>query len=975
MTRHRRIPTWLAAAMVLNACTDTPLYQPPSIDEGMLDNRIRLTGGFCAEGASSLESFLKIMLIIDRSNSMNVTDPNNQRISAARDLVMRYIEDPVTLELRPGVEIALISFFGDTVIHTRDARGLAGFSDDGPQILFSITQVAQTSSNTGYDKALAQAFLLLNTDMARLSDRARSLSRYETIFLSDGMPFPDNCRGEANSPSAAVTAVERIQALQTMYKVPHRFHTGFASAPGMFLAGNDIDNCEDSDPYENLYNDSLGAETRALLRDMAAAGNGVFTQFVNGDSISFMSFEFADARRIYALSNFVVSNINAVPDIDRTLPDSDGDGLTDDQEALIGTSPYLADTDGDGFNDALEWRSRLNGIDPLDPTDAICDELGWRDTDGDGLRDCEESFVGTLRRTIDTDADGLVDNLEVAFGTNANSATPMQDLQADADADGGANADEIRWHTDPNRDDVAHRSKLAYGYRQWELPVTTGQACYEFEVKNITLASTGSPPAYQTADDVSPPGGWNRIMLYFAQTPYDDPLGDPIYRVACVEARYVEERDLKIPAGGRFEIPARRPAATYRASPVLRPNHHACHASVNQDCGIDSIWCRFNDDGTCSCNRPPRVIGEPEDGVPMGPCPACANGVDDDADGYTDYPYDPDCFDSMDDDETTSTACLDGINDGVDGIGDWPFDPGCDSAYDNDETDPDPLPECADNIDNDNDNAIDYPQDPGCFAAADNDERESATPCADGVDNDGDGLIDWVDNDGDGLVDYPGDPGCFDPEDIDEDGPAVCFFCELFTDNQPGRCDIATGYCKPRSGIPPTGPCQTPADCRGAVCDPQDGRCKPCLRDRDCDEGICDPSVGWCLRPSYEPVACDTDDVCAGACDEALGYCNVDPYHSCRDNDDCLPGDVCSEDRGFCLTPVFETTQCDRSTPCPSGTCDQSLGWCLPTEESARCKHNDECPFGDCVNAGYCDQQTFVFPDDFSAERDCLRVR
>jgi hypothetical protein len=44
--------------------------------------------------------------------------------------------------------------------------------------------------------------------------------------------------------------------------------------------------------------------------------------------------------------------------------DSDGDGLCDDDELIIGTSPYLADSDGDGYPDGLELAL---GSDPLDP--------------------------------------------------------------------------------------------------------------------------------------------------------------------------------------------------------------------------------------------------------------------------------------------------------------------------------------------------------------------------------------------------------------------------------------------------------------------------------------------------------------------------------------------------------------------------------------------------------------------------------
>ena len=44
--------------------------------------------------------------------------------------------------------------------------------------------------------------------------------------------------------------------------------------------------------------------------------------------------------------------------------DSDGDGICDDDELIIGTNPYLADSDGDGYPDGLELAL---GSDPLDP--------------------------------------------------------------------------------------------------------------------------------------------------------------------------------------------------------------------------------------------------------------------------------------------------------------------------------------------------------------------------------------------------------------------------------------------------------------------------------------------------------------------------------------------------------------------------------------------------------------------------------
>ncbi len=57
-------------------------------------------------------------------------------------------------------------------------------------------------------------------------------------------------------------------------------------------------------------------------------------------------------------------------EIEPPAPDSDGDGLTDDEEATLGTDPLIADTDGGGLSDFEEthdedWRA----TDPLNPAD------------------------------------------------------------------------------------------------------------------------------------------------------------------------------------------------------------------------------------------------------------------------------------------------------------------------------------------------------------------------------------------------------------------------------------------------------------------------------------------------------------------------------------------------------------------------------------------------------------------------------
>lgn len=95
------------------------------------------------------------------------------------------------------------------------------------------------------------------------------------------------------------------------------------------------------------------------------------------------------------------------PDPD-TPVDSDGDGLTDEEElTTYGTDPLMADTDGDGLKDGEEVTL---GTDPLSV-----------DTDGDGLSDTMELLgLGTNPLRPDTDGDGLNDGVEVGMGSDPN---------------------------------------------------------------------------------------------------------------------------------------------------------------------------------------------------------------------------------------------------------------------------------------------------------------------------------------------------------------------------------------------------------------------------------------------------------------------------------------------------------------------------------------------------------------------------
>ncbi|MCX5743153.1 MAG: PPC domain-containing protein [Proteobacteria bacterium] len=112
-------------------------------------------------------------------------------------------------------------------------------------------------------------------------------------------------------------------------------------------------------------------------------------------------------------------------------------------------------------------------------------------------------------------------------------------------------------------------------------------------------------------------------------------------------------------------------------------------------------------------------------------------------------------------DDTTS-QCSDGMDNDADGKTDFPDDPGCTSA-DDDSEDSAAAAQCSDGRDNDNDGKTDYPDDPGCSAPNQDDEVDDC-PSGPGCAACGNG----VDDDGNGLTDYPNDPGCSSAGDNSE---------------------------------------------------------------------------------------------------------------------------------------------------------------------------------------------------------------
>lgn len=115
------------------------------------------------------------------------------------------------------------------------------------------------------------------------------------------------------------------------------------------------------------------------------------------------------------------------------LADTDGDGLPDNIEEYLGSDVNNTDTDGDGLGDYYEVFSTYT-----DPTMADTDENGIQDGDEDfdedGLTNLDEFLNNTYPYIDDSDNDGLSDGSEVNnFGTDPLVADTDGDELEDGD--------------------------------------------------------------------------------------------------------------------------------------------------------------------------------------------------------------------------------------------------------------------------------------------------------------------------------------------------------------------------------------------------------------------------------------------------------------------------------------------------------------------------------------------------------------
>ncbi len=529
---------------VLTTCTSSYLYDERRQTQGPVDRSLALEGRFCTIGTNEVIRPIKILLMMDASQSMRVTDPNGSRARALIDLIQNLPNDP-------EIYISVMLFAGSvTAFLTKN--GLPSFDrvidltpNDRTQLvqrILNFTSGAPDRDSTDFVKPLADAYALVNSDIATarsnpLLAQAASRARYSLIFLSDGHPDPIN-QDEELLRGDAVVRIRRLKDLADDVRVNtvHVFNPVAPLPPCQLPTDAGTPDAGTPDGGSPAICPLLAVEQdSARLEQMSVLGGGSFRDFMNNEPINFLNFQLGQVRRAYLVKDFIASNFSARAGSALDQVDSDGDGLTDAQELALGTDPLNPDTDGDGFSDGVEvyFAARGGNFNPLRPDPGCPPNLRGVDTDCDGINDCDEQLIGSNASSQDTDNDGMPDGIEWQLGTQAAS----DDRLLDPDADGLLNFMEVRMHTNPLVPDIENLTQIAYRYDLHSdgPPESDGRQCYRFRIDNVSLM----PTLADTRDGGTGRGaGFNDIYLALTMVPADDPTAKTLVRSARYIARY-----------------------------------------------------------------------------------------------------------------------------------------------------------------------------------------------------------------------------------------------------------------------------------------------------------------------------------------------------------------------------------------------------------------------------------------------------
>jgi hypothetical protein len=590
----------LVAVLLFGSCTDANLEALAS--QGLnLDDRLTIRGEICTAAPDPNEFPVKVVVVIDQSGSMCISDPPGSQGQAglceqinpivnpggnlipARSRALTRLRDQFAGQ--PNVQLTVVPFetnVGNVWPPAPQNFAPAGNLDDA----YIAGLQNQLGKGTDYQGAMGEAYARIADDIADTLTTAPDRlprTRYVVVFLTDGTPYPrcsaiDNLPVYADPTNPDLTwadqivdfcnvitgdvingftpgtdrnqnyqifaLVDRIINLKSLYNVGDiRLHTVLLFNEEAVRACGPI--CQDIyGVYPGVAQADYPAAAHAVaafvLGRMAQRGNGIFQEFVNGDitALSLGALDYTSLISPNKLKSLIVQALRSEPDGKKRVLDSDGDGLVDDTDNAYTLATNRFNVDTD--NDCFD-----------DNFEDRHKDNGFVAANEQDARGCDFPNPDGSCACRDTDGDGL--------GLKAEEYLESKSGLVDGDSDGLPDGIEARYGLDPNAsnlgqdtdgDGIADTDEIEKG----SSPLVSDRVFYEGEGYQYEIRATpraNGSVCYQFAVSnlklLTPPAqnsaqvnqGYNLFKVWFAESPESAISTDyGFWRTACAWARF-----------------------------------------------------------------------------------------------------------------------------------------------------------------------------------------------------------------------------------------------------------------------------------------------------------------------------------------------------------------------------------------------------------------------------------------------------
>ncbi|PIS09782.1 MAG: hypothetical protein COT73_12910 [Bdellovibrio sp. CG10_big_fil_rev_8_21_14_0_10_47_8] len=449
-----------------------------------------IEGNYCTQIGSVPGGKVKVVIMIDMSLS-NLgsysagnflqslgTDPNSARFQSLKNFVS---------SCSAGAEYAVVGF-ATSKISSNGGNCRVPFSDPNSANgeldylkSYERTQLASVQASpqtprpdlqTSYEQALGCAQDLIVSDIERNANESDTY--YHVFFVTDGTPTVDSTCTVSNG---SLINCDHNQKNSDRT----RFIVDSATALGRQARVQPV-----------FYGSAATNTVRDLMSAIATAGRvGDYLAVSSVDQVQFCSLISKPNQVKYTKSVFMGVPLTITPKKNTWLPDSNMNGIPDNEESTYGFN--VNSRRSGGMLDAI-----CRSIGNVQACQAFVQKTGCtNEVNNFGLTKCDLAALGFSGLSspdlgIDSDGDGIPDLIEVLRG----SEPSQNDSFLDSDGDGLTNLAEIRRGGNLNSPDADRDSDVLITtteFKDTDSPdCPEGQETWGFKIERIPLVPVGA---------------------------------------------------------------------------------------------------------------------------------------------------------------------------------------------------------------------------------------------------------------------------------------------------------------------------------------------------------------------------------------------------------------------------------------------------------------------------------------------------